>query len=233
MDALDTQLPALDAEEATRRVPLGATRELRESLPGVKTRVAETILAAGGPMVEDFPSAAARAQGIGLVPGNHESAGPSARLWWRRPPAGRTQATDLGAPHRRMVSTQGKKRAAVLGAHTLAADIWYILRRQEPYADLGVDSWDRRDTDRVRRQAVKRLETLGCEVTSPPPPNQPAGAACARRARAGVSVGGASSLGRLFGAVLHGPGGPPPGMKRRAGESRPGTLRRSLPLWGL
>ena len=50
-------------------------------------------------------------------------------------------------------------------AHTLAVDIWYILARQTPYADLGVDYFDRRDQDRVRRQAVKRLETLGYQVT--------------------------------------------------------------------
>jgi hypothetical protein len=64
-----------------------------------------------------------------------------------------------------MVRTKGKKRAAVLGAHTLAVDIGYILARHTPYADLGVDYFDRRDQDRVRRRAVKRLETLGYQVT--------------------------------------------------------------------
>ena len=178
LDALDTQLQALDAEGATRLAPLTATRELLESLPGVKTRVAETILAEGDPTGAAFRSPAALAKWIGLAPGNHESAGK--RLSGRTIPgnralraalvdaahaAGRTKATYLGAPYRRMVRTQGKKRAAVIVAHTLAVDIWYILHRQEPYADLGVDYFDRRDTDRVRRQAVKRLETLGYQVT--------------------------------------------------------------------
>ena len=40
-----------------------------------------------------------------------------------------------------------------------------MVTRQTPYADLGADSLDRRDPDRVRRHAVKRLETLGYEVT--------------------------------------------------------------------
>ena len=178
VDALDTQVQALDAEVATRLAPLTATRELLESLPGVKTRVAETILAAGGPTVTAFRSAAALAKWIGLAPGNHESAGK--RLSGRTIPgnralraalvdaahaAGRTKATYLGAQYRRMVRTKGKKRAAVIVAHTLAVDIWYILARQTPYADLGVDYFDRRDQDRVRRQAVKRLETLGYQVT--------------------------------------------------------------------
>ena len=30
-------------------------------------------------------------------------------------------------------------------AHTLAVDIWYLLTRHTPYADLGVDYFDRRD----------------------------------------------------------------------------------------
>jgi transposase len=178
VDALDTQLQALDAEVATRLAPLTATRELLESLPGVKTRVAETILAEVGPTVAAFRSPAALAKWIGLAPGNHESAGK--RLSGRTIPgnralraalvdaahaAGRTKATYLGAQYRRMVRTKGKKRAAVIVAHTLAVDIWYILARQTPYADLGVDYFDRRDQDRVRRQAVKRLETLGYQVT--------------------------------------------------------------------
>ena len=44
-------------------------------------------------------------------------------------------------------------------------DIWYLLTRQQPYADLGVDYFDRRDQEHVRRQAVKRLEGLGYHVT--------------------------------------------------------------------
>ncbi len=77
--------------------------------------------------------------------------------------AGRTKATYVGAQYRRMVRTKGTKRAAVIVAHTLAVDA-----RQTPYADLGGDYFDRRDQDRVRRQAVKRLETLGDEVTLTP-----------------------------------------------------------------
>jgi len=64
-----------------------------------------------------------------------------------------------------MVRTQGKKRAAVIVAHPRAVDIGYLLARQTPYADLGVDSFDRRDQDRVRRQAVQRLDTRGYQVT--------------------------------------------------------------------
>ena len=72
--------------------------------------------------------------------------------------AGRTPASYLGAQYRRAARTKGAKRAAVIVAHNIVVDLWYILSRQQPYADRGVDDFDRRDQEQVRRQAVKRLE---------------------------------------------------------------------------
>ena len=129
------------------------------------TRVAETALAAGGPTVTAFPSPAALVNGIGMPPQNHESAGQ--RLSSRTIP-------EPGLPRdpcrrdRRMVRTKGKQRAAVLGTHTLAVDIGYLLARETPYVDQGVDAWDRREQDRVRRHAVKCVESLGYQVTLTP-----------------------------------------------------------------
>ena len=174
----DRQLAELDAEVASRLAPFEATRALLESLPGVGRRTAETILAEIGPTVAPFRSPATLAKWVRLAPGHHESAGK--RLSGRTIPgnrslraalveaaqaAGRTQATYLGAQYRRAVRTQGAKRAAVIVAHSIVGDIWYILQRHQPYADLGVDYFDRRDQEHVRRQAVKRLEGLGYRVT--------------------------------------------------------------------
>jgi transposase len=176
--ALDRQVAELDAEVETRLAPFEAARALLESLPGVGRRTAETILAEIGPTVAPFRSPGALAKWVGLAPGNHESAGK--RLSGRTIPgnrslraalveaaqaAGRTKATYLGAQYRRAARTKGAKRAAVIVAHSLVVDIWYILTRQQPYADLGVDYFDRRDEEQVRRQAVKRLEGLGYHVT--------------------------------------------------------------------
>ena len=181
LTALDRQIAALDAEVETRLAPFEAARALLESLPGVGRRTAETILAEVGPTVHPFRSPAALAKWVGLAPGNHESAGK--RLSGRTIPgnrslraalveaaqaAGHTKATYLGAQYRRAARTKGAKRAAVIVAHSLVVDLWYILARQQPYADLGVDYFDRRDTEQVRRQAVKRLEGLGYHVTLTP-----------------------------------------------------------------
>lgn len=178
---LDTQLAELDAEVATRLAPFDGTRELLESIPGVGRRTAETILVEIGPTVTPFRSPAALAKWVGLAPGNHESAGK--RLSGRTIPgnrtlraalveaaqaAGRTQATYLGAQYRRAARTKGAKRAAVIVAHSIVVDLWYILQRHQPYADLGVDYFDRRDQEQVTRHAVKRLQALGYQVTLTP-----------------------------------------------------------------
>jgi len=178
---LNAQIAELDAEVENRLAPFEATRALLETIPGIGRRTAETILAEIGPTVTAFRSPAALAKWVGVAPGHDESAGK--RLAGRTVPgnrtlraalveaaqaAGRTKATYLGAQYRRAARTKGAKRAAVIVAHTLVVDLWYLLHRQTPYADLGVDYFDRRDREHAARQAVKRLEALGYRVALTP-----------------------------------------------------------------
>lgn len=181
LTSLDQQIAALDAEVETRLAPFAMTRDLIETHPGIGRRTAETVLAEIGPTVAAFRNPGALAKWVGLAPGNHESAGK--RLSGRTIPgnrslravlveaaqaAGRTKATYVGAQYRRMARTKGAKRAAVIVAHTLVVDLWYMLKRQQAYVDLGVEYFDHRDHERVARQAVKRLEGLGYQVTLNP-----------------------------------------------------------------
>jgi len=181
LTALDQQIATLDAEVEQRLVPLAETQALIESHPGIGKRTAETVLSEIGATVAPFRTPEALAKWVGLAPGNHESAGK--RLSGRTIPgnrslraalveagqaAGRTKATYVGAQYRRMARTKGAKRAAVIVAHTLVVDLWYMLHRQQPYVDLGVEYFDQRDHERVQRQAVKRLEALGYQVTLKP-----------------------------------------------------------------
>ena len=181
LTALDQQIATLDAEVERRLAPLAETQALIESHPGIGKRTAETVLSEIGATVAPFRTPEALAKWVGLAPGNHESAGK--RLSGRTIPgnrslraalveagqaAGRTKATYVGAQYRRMARTKGAKRAAVIVAHTLVVDLWYMLHRQQPCVDLGVEYFDQRDRERVQRQAVKRLEALGYQVTLKP-----------------------------------------------------------------
>jgi hypothetical protein len=42
--------------------------------------------------------------------------------------------------------------------------VWVVLKRREPYADLGGDYFDQRDRDRVVRRSVNRLTALEYRV---------------------------------------------------------------------
>ena len=177
VEALDTQIQALDAE--------GATRELRESLPGVKTRVAETLLAAGGPTVEAFPSAAALAQGIGLAPGNHESAGQ--RVSGRTiPEPGPPRDSGGGGPRRAARTRPISGPSIAGGCAPRGSDGRPSSGRTPPRWTSGPSSpatpptriggctpWTG-GTKTGRGHAVKRLEAPGYEVTLTPA-TQPTG----------------------------------------------------------
>ena len=52
--------------------------------------------------------------------------------------------------------------------HTLLTIVYYVLKRQTTYVELGADFLDRLDPDRLARQLVKRLEKLGHKVTLEP-----------------------------------------------------------------
>ena len=178
MEALITEA---DQEIARRTHPFEEARALLESIPGVQGWVADVILAEASPTVEPFRSAAALAKWTGVAPGNKTSGGK--RLSGRTTPgnralrsalveaargAGRTKSTYMGAQYRRLVPRIGPKRAALAVAHSICQRIWIVLDRGEPYADLGVDYFDRRDTEAVKRRAIRRLTDLGYQVTLEP-----------------------------------------------------------------
>ena len=53
-------------------------------------------------------------------------------------------------------------------AHSLLVIIYHILRDKTPYRDLGADYFGNADKERLTRQALRRLETLGYTVTLTP-----------------------------------------------------------------
>jgi transposase len=178
---LEALITDADQEIARRTRPFEEARTLLDSIPGVQGRVADVILAEVGPTVEPFRSAAALAKWTGVAPGNKTSGGK--RLSGRTTPgnralrsalveaargAGRTKSTYMGAQYRRLVPRIGPKRAAMAVAHSICQRIWIVLDRREPYADLGVDYFDRRDTEAVKRRAIRRLADLGYQVTLEP-----------------------------------------------------------------
>lgn len=53
-------------------------------------------------------------------------------------------------------------------AHSLLTIVYYVLKRREPYHDLGANYFDERDHTAVERRLVRRLGKLGYHVTLQP-----------------------------------------------------------------
>jgi transposase len=173
IDYLD-QAISRASEELVRR--LEADEEalaLLDSIPGVSRRAAEIVLAEVGDDVSRFPSAKHLSSWAGMCPGNHESAGKrlsgktrKGSPWLRQAlveaahSVGRTK-TYLGAQYHRLAARRGKKKAAIAVAHSILVIIYHVLKRREPYCELGANYFDERDRQAVERRLVHRLERLG------------------------------------------------------------------------
>jgi hypothetical protein len=73
--------------------------------------------------------------------------------------------TYLSAQFRRLAPRKGKKRAIVAVGHTILVIVFHMLKNQQPYRDLGADSFDRRNAEQLKRSLVRRLERLGVQVS--------------------------------------------------------------------
>jgi transposase len=161
--------------------PFAEAVQRLETIPGVSQRVAETVLAEIGPNMEQFATAGHLASWAGMCSGNNESAGKrrSGRTtkgdrWLKRIlvqaawAASHTKGTYLAAQYRRLAKRRGCKRALVAVGHTLLTIMYHVLKRGTTYAELGAEFLERLEPERLTRQLVKRLQSLGHKVTLEP-----------------------------------------------------------------
>ena len=152
-----------------------------DKIPGVNRRIAEVLLAELGTDTKRFRTAKRAAAWTGICPGNNESGGKRRPARSRRGNralkstlveagmgAGRTKNSYLGAQFRRITTRRGYKRAAMAVGHSIFTIAFHIIDRGTEYQDLGADYFDRRNPAAVTRRLVKRLQTLGYEVTLTP-----------------------------------------------------------------
>jgi transposase len=178
IDFLDEEIGRLDEEIKRRMLPFEEDLELLDTIPGVARRTAETIAAEIGTNMDQFPSAAHLCSWAGLCPGQNESAGKRKSGTTRKGnkklrsalveaarAAGRTKNTYLSSQYHRIAARRGANRAAVAVAHSILMIAYYILKRRQPYIELGPNYYEERKRDTIIRQSLKRLESLGLKVT--------------------------------------------------------------------
>ena len=181
LDHVEAALVELDARIVAATAPWAHQIELLQTIPGVGLKTAQVIIAETGADMDQFPTAAHLAAWAGVAPAMHESAG-------KRSPAGsrkgnkwlasmlveaassvsRTKNTYLGAQYARIASRRGRKRAAIAVAHSMLVSAYYMLDRDEPYRELGVDWFDQRHADAHTRRLVTQLKALGHTVVLDP-----------------------------------------------------------------
>jgi hypothetical protein len=124
-----------------------------------------------------FPSDAHLSSWAGTAPGNNESAGKrksgrtkkgnkalhSALVEAART-ASKTKDTYLSAQYRRIAARRGKNRAAVAVGHTILVIIYHILKKRQPYIELGAEIVFRVDNHKKRKKILlKRRKWLFTE----------------------------------------------------------------------
>ena len=163
-------------------LPWAHQLELLQTIPGVGEKVAQVIIAETGADMSRFPTPEHLASWARVAPGTRESAG---KRYPARPPHGNKWLTAmlveaagsvgrmkganyLAAQHARLMARRGRSRAQVAVAHSILVSAYYMLLRDEPYADLGPDWLARRKDEAHTRRLVAQLERLGHTVVLDP-----------------------------------------------------------------
>lgn len=183
VDAIDTDIAALDAKIEEEIAPFAAAVERLDEIPGINATAAHVIIAEIGIDMTRFPTAGHLVSWAKFAPGVKESAGKKkgknatghgdpylARILGNAAAAiGRTD-TFLGERYRRIARRRGKRKAIVAIGRSLLVIIWHLLSDEEArFHDLGSDFYTTRiDPERRKRNHVRQLEALGYKVTVTP-----------------------------------------------------------------
>jgi len=181
VDYVEEAIEAVSQQIDVVIAPFTSALECLSTIPGVKKRTAEVILAEIGPDMSAFPSAAHLASWAGLCPGNNESAGKHRSGRTRKgTPWLRTALTEaalgairhgrgaLATRYRRIMRHRGHKKAVIAVAHAILVVVYHLLTRQTTYHELGDGYYDRRHAERAKRRALETLERQGYRVVLEP-----------------------------------------------------------------
>jgi transposase len=177
LDFLDEHIDRLSDAIEEQLAPFEGALGLASTIPGVRTRTAQVLVAEIGIDMSHFPSAAHLASWAGQCPGNNQSAGKRRSGHSRKGPkwlgialeeaalaATRTEGSYLQALYGRLRPRIGHGRALGAVKHSILVSYWHMFSTGELYTELGGDYYRRRDPERQTRRLVAQLERLGHHV---------------------------------------------------------------------
>jgi transposase len=178
IDFLDEAIDRISADIEERMRPFASQRDLLMTIPGVKQRSAEVLIAEIGTDMSVFATPKHLASWAGMCPGNNESGGKrrsgktrNGSKWLRATltesanAAARSKNTYLHAQYARLHGRRGHAKAITAVGHSILTAAWHMLTNGELYNEPGGDYFTRQDPDRTTRRLVRQLEALGHIVT--------------------------------------------------------------------
>jgi transposase len=154
-----------------------AAQAVVDAIPGVGSRVAETIVAELGTDMSRFPSAGHASSWAGLAPGQHQSAGKRKQTRIRDGnrylrgallqaswAAVKQTDTFLAAFYPRLAARRGKKKAIVAVAHKILVIVYTLLKTGQVYQERGATALDERQKERIVHPLERRIAQLGYQV---------------------------------------------------------------------
>jgi len=183
IDSLDETIGHFNEQIESYRHPFEEAVVNLDTIPGVARQTAEVIASEIGNDMSRFASADHLAAWAGVAPGNHESAGKRysgktrpgnkalrVALVQAAHAAGRTKDTYLSAQYHRLTGRRGKKKAALAVAHSILIIAYHLIKRNQPYRELGGNYFDQKNPEATAKRLTQRLEQIGFEVTLKPKP---------------------------------------------------------------
>lgn len=178
MDRLEATIAQVELRIAELARPYEALLVRLDAHPGIDRLVAIDILAEIGPDMTPWRTHRQLAAMAGVCPGNFISAGKRIKNGSRRGnpylksilvqaacSAINVKSSSYQAMYRRIKPRRGHKRAILAVAHAILVTIYYMIKRDEPYHELGADFVTNQQMRRRRNALVGQLEQLGYTVT--------------------------------------------------------------------
>jgi transposase len=178
---LEQRLQTIERQIDSRAQPYELLISRLDAIPGINRRAALDIIGEIGNDMSPWKDSSRFAAWAGLCPGNHESAGKRTRTSVRKgnpflktvlvqaaTAAARAKGTYYQTRFRRFVRRHGYKRAIVALAHALLITIYHMVRKDEPYRELGGDWLEKHSAESKANALIRQLERLGYAIALRP-----------------------------------------------------------------
>ena len=143
-------------------------------MPGIGKTTAQIILAEIGQDMSRFPTEGHISSWAGVSPGNNESAGKRRSGKTRKgnkilkstlaqcaKSAAKNKNSFFHAQYQRISIRRGKNRATIAVAHSMLISIYYMLKNDVEFTELGADFYNKFNTEKKINSYLKKLKDLG------------------------------------------------------------------------